>query len=401
MAATTTLILGGGFGGIAAANLLRQLVPREHDIIVIDKDPNFHVGAGKTWVMLGERTLDQISKPRKTLLDRGIKFLQANILSIGLEGKTVTTESEALHWDYLVIALGADLNLASVPGLAPKDSGLAESAHTFYTLEGAQHLQGAVKEFNGGDIAVLIPKTPFKCPPAPYEAAMLLSHAFEARGLAGKVRIDVYTIEPAPMPTAGPEMGQYIRNELSVRSIGFHPQKKPIQVNSAARRVRFDDGSEVGYDLLIAIPPHEAPKVVRDAKLTNQSGWIPVNPLTLKVTGVPVPAEVYAVGDITSAPLPGRYKPEVALSLPKAGVFAEAHGRVVAHQIAAKILGRESSETFDGRGYCYLEVGGGRAVKADGSFFELPHPVMQKQTPDEAQFRDKLAWVARHLNPIS
>lgn len=87
--------------------------------------------------------------------------------------------------------------------------------------------------------------------------------------------------------------------------------------------------------------------------------------------------------------------------LPKAGVFAEAHGRVAAHQIAARILGRETSETFDGRGYCYLEVAGGRAVKADGSFFEVPHPVVQKQPPDEVQFRDKVAWVVRLLNPIS
>jgi sulfide:quinone oxidoreductase len=398
MVATTTLILGGGFGGIAAANSLRQLVPHEHEIVIIDKSPNFHVGAGKTWVMLGDRTLDQISKPRKSLLDRGIRFLEANVLSIDLEWKTVTTDREALHWDYLVIALGADLNLASVPGLE-------EAAHTFYTLEGAQHLQGVLKEFKRGDIAVLIPKTPFKCPPAPYEAAILLSHAFEARGLADKVRIDVYTVEPAPMPTAGPEMGQYLRNELALRSIGFHPQKKPVQVDSAARRISFEDGSEVGYDLLVVIPPHEAPKVVRPArggtKLTNPSGWIPVDPLTLKVTLAATSSEVYAVGDITSVPLPGRYKPDVPLVLPKAGVFAESQGRVVAHQIAAKILGRESSETFDGRGYCYLEVGGGQAVKADGSFFDLPHPVMQKQSPDEAQFRDKVAWVARHLSPVS
>ncbi len=394
MTATTTLILGGGFGGIAAANSLRRLVPQEHEIVIIDKSPSFHVGAGKTWVMLDERTVEHISKPRKNLLDRGIRFLQANVLSLDLERNVVATDSQALRWDYLVIALGVDLDLASVPGLA-------EGAQTFYTLEGAQRLQSALKEFKGGDLAILIPTTPFKCPPAPYEAAILLRHAFAARGLAEKVRIAIYTVEGAPMATAGPEMGQYIRSELAQRSIGYHPQKKLVRIDSAARRMSFEDGSEAGYDLLVAVPPHDAPRVVRDAQLTNQSGWIPVDPLTLKVTGIPGSGEVYAVGDVTSVPLPGRYKPEAALSLPKAGVFAEAHGRVAAHQIAAKILGREPSETFDGRGYCYLELGGGRAVKADGSFFELPHPVMQKQVPDEAQFRDKLAWVARHLTPVS
>ena len=394
MAATTTLILGGGFGGIAAANSLRRLVPEEHEIVVIEKSPSFHVGAGKTWIMLGERTLEQISKPLRAMLDPKIGLLRSTILSIDLERKVVVTDSEVLRWDYLVIALGADLNLAAVPGLAA-------GAHTFYTVEGAERLQGVLKAFDAGDIAILIPKMPIKCPPAPYEAAMLLRHAFEVRGLADRVRIAIYTVEATPMATAGAEMGQYVRNELARRSIGFHPQKRALRIDSAGRRLSFEDGIEVGYDLLVAVPPHEAPKAVRDAQLTNQSGWIPVDPLTLKVTAGPGSGEVYAVGDITSVPLPGRYKPDVALSLPKAGVFAEAHGRVAAHQIAGKILGRESSETFDGRGHCYLEIGGGQAIKADGAFFELPHPVMQKQSPDEMQFRDKLAWVARHLTPVS
>jgi sulfide:quinone oxidoreductase len=254
-----------------------------------------------------------------------------------------------------------------------------------------------LEQFSGGDLVILIPKAPFKCPPAPYEAAMLLHAAFTARGLAGKARIAICTVEPAPMPTAGPEIGQYIRSELAQRGIDYQPQKKTVRVDGAARRVVFEDGGEVGYDLLVAIPPHEAPKVVRDAQLTNASGWIPVDPQTLQVKTVA--GEVYAVGDVTVVPLPGRYKPDVALSLPKAGVFAEAQGRVVAHQIAAKLLGAVPKETFDGAGYCYLETGGGRAVKADGSFFELPHPVMRKQPPDEAQFRDKLDWVAGLLSP--
>lgn len=292
-----------------------------------------------------------------------------------------------------MIALGADLDLTKVPGLA-------EAAHTFYTVEGAQCLKPVLERFSGGDLAILISKVPFACPPAPYEAAILLHHAFESRGLADRVRLAIYTAEGAPMPTAGPDMGQYIRGELAARGIGFHPLKTTARVDGAARRVLFEDGSEARYDLLIAIPPHEAPKLLRDAQLTNPSGWIPVDPRTLRVKARPEVGELYAVGDVAAVPLPGRYKPDVPLSLPKAGVFAEAHGRVVAHEIAARILSRASSETFDGKGYCYLETGGDRAVRGDGSFFELPHPVMEKRSPDEAQFRDKLDWVSRHLHPI-
>jgi len=390
MSASTTLILGGGFGGISAANALRRLLPPEHEIAVVDQTSHFYVGAGKTWVALGERTYAQISRPRAELLVPGVRFVQTRVAALELAERRVVTEQGALGFDQLVIALGADLNPAAV-------SGLAAAAHTFYTVEGAERLRPVLEQFSGGDLVILIPKAPFKCPPAPYEAAMLLHAAFTARGLAGKARIAVCTVEPAPMPTAGPEIGQYIRSELAQRGIDYQPQKKTVRVDGAARRVVFEDGSEAGYDLLVAIPPHEAPKVVRDAQLTNASGWIPVDPQTLQVKTVA--GEVYAVGDVTAVPLPGRYKPDVALSLPKAGVFAEAQGRVVAHQIAAKLLGAVPKETFDGAGYCYLETGGGRAVKADGSFFELPHPVMRKQPPDEAQFRDKLDWVARLLSP--
>jgi sulfide:quinone oxidoreductase len=194
-------------------------------------------------------------------------------------------------------------------------------------------------------------------------------------------------------------MGNHIKAELAQRGIAFHPQKKPARVEAATRRVVFEDGSEAGYDLLISVPPHEAPKVVRDAGLVNPSGWIPVDPQTLEVKAATAAGRVYAAGDVTVVPLPGRYKPDMPLSLPKAGVFAHAHGEVIAHQIAAQLTGAKPDATFGGVGFCYLETGGGRAVKADGSFFELPHPVMRKQPPDEAQFRDKLDWVARQLAP--
>src|SRR5512138_1310748 len=392
MSAKTTVILGGGFGGIAAANSLRRLLPPEHAITVVDASGRFHVGAGKTWIMLGERTYEQISQERTVLLAPGIQLVKATVQSISLPERTVSAGTASLTWDFLVIALGADLNLPAVPGLA-------EAAHTFYTVEGAQRLKAALDQFSGGDVAIVIPKTPFKCPPAPYEAALLLHEAFRRRGLAGKVRLAIHTIEGAPMATAGPEMGQYIKNELAQREIAFFPQRVIARIDGAAQRVVFEGGSEARYDLLIAVPPHVAPKVVRDAQLTNQSGWIPVDPKTMQLKQETA-SEVYAVGDVTSVPLPGRYRPDVGLVLPKAGVFAEAHGRIAAHQIAARILGRAPDEAFDGKGYCFLEIGDQQAVKTDGSFFELPHPIMQKRVPDKAQFRDKLDWVEHLLHPL-
>lgn len=392
MSGETTVILGGGFGGIAAGNTLRRLAPKDHAIVVVDRAPRFHVGAGKTWIMLGERTFEEISQNRTALLEPGVRFLQLDATAIDLANRKVATRAETLAWDYLVIALGADVNEAGVPGLA-------EAAHTFYTVAGAERLQPVLEKFAGGEVAIVIPKTPFKCPPAPYEAAMLLHQAFERRGLRARTRIAIYTVEGTPMATAGPEMGNHIKAELAQRDIAFHPQRKLVRVDGGARRIAFEDGTEAGYDLLISVPPHEAPKVVRDAGLVNASGWIPVDPQTLEVKSADTGGRVYAAGDVAVVPLPGRYKPDMPLVLPKAGVFAQQHGEVVAHQIAARLKGTAPDASFGGVGYCYLETGGGRAVKADGAFFALPHPVMRKQPPDEAQMRDKLDWVARQLAP--
>jgi sulfide:quinone oxidoreductase len=388
-----TLILGGGFGGIAAANTLRRHLPPEHQVTVVERNPAFHVGAGKTWVMLGERTPEQISRPVADLLERGVRLVPGDVQGLDPARGAVATDRGEFRGDFLVLALGADLDLAGVPGLP-------EAAHSFYTVEGALRLRAALEGFGGGDVAIVIPKVPFKCPPAPYEAAMLLENAFRARGLDGKVRLAIYTVEGAPMATAGPEMGQLIRDELARRGIAFHPRRKAVRVDAGARRIGFEDGSGAAYDLLIAIPLHEAPRVVREAQLVGPSGWIPVDPRTLRVVIAAGTAEVYAIGDISSVPLPGRFSPEAPLSLPKAGVFAEAQGRVVAHQIAARVLGTATAETFDGTGFCYLEVGGGKALKAEGRFFEMPHPAMQRRSPDEAQLRDKKEWVARQLRPV-
>lgn len=390
---TQTLILGGGFGGLAAANTLRRLLPVAHAITVIDQSPRFHVGAGKPWIMLGEKTREDISADRGRLLEPGVEFLQTEVQRLDLPARCVATSAGVRGWDFLVIALGTMLRQDTVPGLA--------AAHTFYTVEGAEKLRPVIAGFTAGDIVLLIPKTPYKCPAAPWEAAMMLRHHFAQRDLGEKVRISAYTVEGAPMATGGPEMGAFIRGELTRHGIGFFPQKNVASVDDAARRVEFADGTAVNYDLLLCVPPHEAPAVVREAQLLGPAGWIPVNPQTLEVRSTDGIGRIFAIGDVAGVALPGRFKSDVPLALPKAGTIAEAQGEVVAQRIADTVSGVASSATFGGRGFCYLETGAGEALRGDGEFFALPHPVMAKQAPTAALFADKLAWVAQHLAPRS
>lgn len=387
-----TLILGAGFGGISTANTLRKLLPPDHIITVIDQSPRFYVGAGKPWVMLGEKTAAQISADRSVLFEPGVEFCQSEILDLDVPGRIVTTAGGMHRWDFLVIALGAVLRPENVAGMS--------GAPTFYTVEGAEKLRPLLAAFEQGEIVLLIPKTPYKCPAAPYETALLLQHYFARRRPSGAVRLSVYTVEGSPMATAGAEMGAFVRAELSRHGIGFFPQKAVERVNDVSRRVEFSDGTHAAYDLLLCVPPHEAPPVVRAANLTGPSGWIPVDPQTMEVKTTSTPdGRVFAIGDVTTVPLPGRFKPDVALVLPKAGAMAEAQGKVVAQRIAEYVHRRTPASTFDGKGFCFLETGGGSAVKGEGAFFALPHPVMSKEAPSSAQLADKIAWVAEHLAP--
>jgi sulfide:quinone oxidoreductase len=306
----------------------------------------------------------------------------------------VTTSEGTLRCDYLVIALGADLDMGPIPGL----SGAAE---TFYTRDGAVRLRSILPDFKRGQIALLIPKTPFKCPPGPYEAAMMLHSYFHDRGLDPQVKLDIYTVEGAPMMTAGPQIGTYVKDRLAERGIGFHPQTQVQSVDGTDKSIVKSDGTKIKYDLLLAIPPHTSPLAVRESGLVNPAGWISADPTSLEWKESPKPNRIFAIGDVTSMPLPGRFKPDVGLVLPKAGVFAEGHAKVAAARIAGHILGREPDESFDGRGFCYIEVGDGKALRGDGSFFDLPHPTMLPRSPDAAQFAEKKAWIdswmASHL----
>jgi len=385
------VILGGGFGGLATANTLRRLLPAKHSIMVVDKSPRFHVGAGQPWVMLGERTSAQISADRTTLLETGVEFLQSEISQLDLAGRTIMTEDGPRRWDFLVIALGATLRPETIPGL--------ESAHTFYTVEGAEKLRPVLTDFTKGEIVMVIPKAPYKCPAAPYEGALLMQDFFGQRGLNDAVHISIYTVEGTPLATAGPEMGNFVRGQLSDQGIGFFTQKSVMGIDELSHRVEFADGTSAEYDLLICVPPHEVPAVVRAARLVGPTGWIPVDPLTMEIKSVPSDGRVFAIGDVTTVPLPGRFKPEMGLVLPKAGTMAAAQGQVVAQRIADTVNGLTPTANFGGKGFCYLETGGGCAMKGEGSFFELPHPVMTHQEPSPAEFAGKLAWVAEHLKP--
>ena len=368
MTSKTVVILGGGVGGLVAANELRRRLPQQHRVILVEKDPRHAFAPSFLWLMIGDRRPDQITRDIRALVSRGVEVTQAQVVGIEPGGGRVETSGGPIHFDYLVIALGAEY--------APEMmAGLTEATHTFYTWEGATRLHQALQAFpdRGGRVAVVVSALPYKCPGAPHEGAMLLADYFRRRNLQERVEVHLYTPEPQPMPVAGPALGEAVKEMLQMRGVLFHPLHKLVAVNPDARELSFEGQARVKFDLLVAIPPHRSPRVVRDAGLTGETGWIPVERATLRTRY----ENVYAVGDVTAISIPGRWKPEIPLMLPKAGVFAHAQAEVVARRVAAEITGAPITAEFGGNGYCMLEAGEATAGFAFGDFFAEPSPKVE------------------------
>lgn len=353
------VIVGGGVGGIVCASRLAAKDSSIEVQVVADRlrhdfAPSF------LWLLTGERRPEQVSRSLAPLRGRGITLTQAEVEGVDLSSGRLSTSAGEIAFDELVLAPGAALAPEAIPGLA-------EAGHGFYTRTDAERLRDALRAFGGGRLLVVVAAMPFKCPAAPYEAALLIDDLLRRRGVTA--RVDVVSAEPQPMPVAGRQIGAQITGLLAARGIGFAPGRKLESVDPDGRKARFSDGAE-SFDLLVAIPPHRAPTFLAGSPLAGPNGWVPVDPQSLRATD-----HVHAIGDVSAIRLANE------MMLPKAGVFARAQGEVVAENLAAVAHGKPATASFDGHGACFLEIGAGRAGFASGNFYASPVPAIAMHGP--------------------
>ncbi len=360
----TVAILGGGVGGLVTANELAKKIGSGHRIILIDREAQHVFQSSFLWLMTGDRKESQISRDLAKLERKGIEVVIGEITSIDPDAKAVVVGDRTIVADYIVVSLGAQLAPSNVPGLVG-------AGHNLYSLDGAGAIRDGRGKLTSGKIVVLISGMPFKCPAAPYEAAMLLEADLRKRGVRDRVSVTVYSPEPGPMGVAGPDVSAGVREIVESKGIDYHPRHQISSVDPDQKILKFDDGSEEPFDFLVYVPPHVGPSVLQESGLTNETGWIPVdrNSMATEFDGV------FAIGDNTIIPL------EVGLPLPKAGTFASGQARVVAKTIIAELTGRGDAGRYDGFGECVVEVGDGKAGLGRGNFYGLPLPTVNLRKP--------------------
>ena len=302
--------------------------------------------------------------------------MQGSVERVAPADRAATVDGATIEADALVIALGAESAMHAVPGLA-------EHGHNAWDRTHLDQVHGVVDAFRGGRVVIGIFGTPYPCPPAPYELALLLGDRFDARGIDAQVT--VFAPVPVVLPILGAAACMPLDGRLEERGITFLASHAATSVTD--RAVQFGPDQELPFDLLLAVPPHRCPSVLVEAGLAPAGGWIAVDPGTLETHR----DGVYAIGDATAIPLAN------GMPLPKAGLFAEREGEAVAARIAARLRGEEPTATFDGRGACFLEMGGGEASIISGDFFadppevELSSPSAELRASKERFEMDRLA----------
>lgn len=347
------LVLGGGFGGIATAVALRARLDPSDEILIVDRRLSFVMGLRKNWGLVGSATIAAGARPLAKLEERGIRVVTGTITAIDADSLAADVDDRRFDADALVVALGAERDADRIPGFRSQ-------AIDVYDPAANEAGAAAIEAFGGGRIAVGIFGAPYPCPPGPFELALLLAERLDERAVQSSVL--VFTPQPRSLPILGGAGCDAFEGRLADAGISFRPNTQATSVEVGA--VVATD-TRIPFDLLLGVPPHRVPPVVAAAGLTDGGPWVKVNPSTLESS---FPG-VFAIGDVTMIQLAN------GMPLPKAGVFAQSQGEVVAARIAERFAGNEPSASFSGDGMCFLETGHGEAAMVRGGFYADPPEV--------------------------
>ena len=371
---TRVVVLGAGFGGLELATVRSEALGESLDLVLLDRDDAFVFGYSKLDVMFGRQPAAAVRHPYRDIVKPGVRFVQTTVRGFDPAAKRVVSDAGSFDADFLVVALGAELDVDATPGL--RDGG-----HEFYSNAGAFAVRDVLAGFERGPAIVAVCGNVFKCPPAPSETAFLLHDLLTSRGSRNATEITVVMPFGAPVPPS-PDTSRAILAAFAERGITFVKEARVRSLDPGRKVAVLGDGRELPFALFLGIPVHRVPQVVVDSGLSAHAhDWVKVDPATLE-TRFP---GVYAVGDVNG------------VGTPKAGVFAEGAARVAALGILSRIRGEAAPERYLGQGSCYVELGHGEVGRVDVDFLSGPRPTGSYRPPTPALFAEKVRFGSSRL----
>ena len=356
--AVNVLVLGDGIGGIVTANLLLKKARRKNlslKLKLVGNSPVHTYQPGMLFLPFqkpGYRNLSDIQKETAGFIASGVEYVCEKITAIDTDRRQVSTESQTLAYDWLVLALGCRTLIEEVEGLSDQ---WGKTVHGFYTPDSAMRLARVLADFEGGDLVVDVAEMPIKCPVAPIEFACLADDFLTRRGIRDKTRLTLVT--PLSGAFTKPVCNEILTSILVEKGIHVVPNASLAGVTENS--MFCPDGQEVGFDLMVTIPPHEGSDLIEAAELGDGLGFGRTDKQTLKST---LAERVFLVGDNTG------------ILASKAGSVAHFQADTVVHNILREIAGQQAEPCADGHANCFIETGRGKAVLIDFNYDVQPVP---------------------------
>lgn len=349
---TNIVIVGAGTGGTIVANKLSRKLKDKASVTIVDPYFRHPYQPGTLFSMFKKATQKSLNKDGKKLIPKNVNLVEDFVTIIDTKKKVVETKGgEKLPYDYLVLSPGARYAKETAEWWDDKE------IHEFYTMDGADRLADALEEFEGGTIVVSIADIPYKCPPAPIEAAMLIDDYYKKKKMRDKVKI-VYTSPLSrafSIETTNTRVEQYLKE----KDIEYLTLFNAEDVDTEERIIYSMEGDDIEYDMLVMVPPHRGHKFLIDSGIAKGHGWIPTNKTTLEVDNQ---ENIWALGDATN------------IATSKAGSTAHYAAPVIVKNIISKINGEKPKAEYDGHVQCFFLTEMGKSMFIDFDYSRPPKP---------------------------
>ena len=351
------LILGGGTAGTMMANKFRKTLDRaDWEITIVDKHRTHYYQPGFLFIPFGIYSRNDVIKPKGDFFPSGVNVIYSDIERIEGEENTVHLDGgKVLHYDYLIIATGAETRPDQTPGLT--ESLWRKKIFDFYTIEGAVALHNFFKDWEGGKLVMAISEIPYKCPVAPIEFVCLADDYFTKKGIRDKVEISLVT--PMSGAFTKPIATKMLSELLKEKNIEVIPDFYIEKVDNEKQAIISYDEIEVPFDVLTIVPVNMGSEMIERSGLAGDLNFIPTDKETLQSKKF---ENIFVIGDAADIPTS------------KAGSVAHFAGDILYENLLNAIEGRPLAAKFDGHANCYIETGFGKGALIDFNYETEPLP---------------------------